>query len=326
MKIAINGFGRIGRAVFKIGLEKGINIIAINDPSPIESIVYLLKYDSVYGRYNEKITYEKDYIKIGKKKILVTHDKDPLNLPWKKLKIDVVAECTGIFTDREGAAKHITAGAKKVLISAPGKNIDKTIVLGVNDRIMNKSDILISNASCTTNCLAPVAKVLEDNFGIKKAYMTTIHAYTGNQNLVDNSHKKLRRGRAAGVNFVPTSSGATSAVEKVIPSLKGKMQGFAVRGPVACGSLVDFTVLLKKSVSVEEVNTAMKNASRKELNGILAYCEDELVSSDVIKDTHSAVFDSALTQANGNMIKVMAWYDNEWGYSCRMIDLLKKMR
>ncbi|MDA3836705.1 MAG: type I glyceraldehyde-3-phosphate dehydrogenase [Nanoarchaeota archaeon] len=326
MKVAINGFGRIGRAVFKIALEKGINVVAINDPSPIESLVYLLKHDTVYGRYNKTVSYGKGFIKVGSKKINVTHDKDPENLPWKKLKVDVVAECTGIFKDREGASKHLTAGAKKVLISAPGKDIDRTIVLGINEKTLKKTDKLVSNASCTTNCLAPVAKVLEDNFGIQSAFMTTVHAYTGDQRTLDSPHKKLRRGRAAAENFIPTSSGATTAVAKVIPSLAGKMDGLAIRGPILCGSIVDFTAILKKSVTREDVNSAMRKASRKELKGILGYSEEELVSSDIISDPRSSVLDSILTQANGKMVKVLSWYDNEYGYSCRMVDLLKLMK
>lgn len=326
MNIAINGFGRIGRAVFKIALEKGLKVIAINDLSSIETLVYLLKHDTVYGRYNKKVTYGKDFIKIGFRKIHVTHEKDPENLPWKKLNIHTVAECTGIFKDREGASKHLKAGAKKVLISAPGKDVDKTIVLGINHKTLKKTDKIVSNASCTTNCLAPIAKVLEDNFGIQKAFMTTIHAYTGDQRTLDSPHPKLRRGRAAAENFVPTSSGATTAVSKVIPSLKGKMDGLAIRGPIPCGSIVDFTVTLKKSATKEDINTAMNKASKKELKGILSYSEEELVSSDIIADPHSSILDSSLTQANGKMVKVLSWYDNEYGYSCRMVDLLKLMK
>ena len=217
-RIAINGFGRIGRSVFRIGLEKGLNIVAINDPSPIETIFYLLKYDTVYGNYDKKLVLGKNFIKVGSKKIIITNEKDPLNLPWKELKIDFVAECTGIFKDKEGANKHIIAGAKKVLISAPGKNVDRTIVLGINEKTLKKEDKIISMASCTTNCLAPVAKVLEEEFGIQKAFMTTIHAYTGDQNTLDSPHKKLRRGRAAAENFVPTYTGETTEVSELIPS------------------------------------------------------------------------------------------------------------
>lgn len=326
MKVAINGFGRIGRAVFRIGFEKGLNIVAINDPSPIEALVYVLQHDTVYGNYNKKVTYGKGFIKVGSKKIMVTHEKAPEVLPWKKMKIDVVAECSGVFNNREDAMKHIKAGAKRVLLSAPGKNADRTIVLGINEKTLKKTDKIVSNASCTTNCLAPIAKVLEDKFGIQKAFMTTIHAYTGDQKTLDAPHKKFRRGRAAAENFVPTSSGATTAVSEVIPSLKGKMDGLAVRGPVPCGSVVDFVAILKKATTVEEINAAMKKASQTNLKGILEYSEEELVSSDIIKNPYSSILDSKLTQANGNMVKVLSWYDNEYGYSCRMVDLLKLMK
>lgn len=325
-RIAINGFGRIGRAVFRIGLEKGLNIVAINDPSPIETIVYLLKHDTVYGNFEKKVTIGKGFIKIGSKKIIITHDKDPLNLPWKELRVDFVAECTGVFRDKEGANKHLLAGAKKVLISAPGKDVDRTIVLGINEKTLKKEDKIISMASCTTNCLAPVAKILEDEFGIQKAFMTTVHAYTGNQATLDSPNKKLRRGRAAAENFVPTSSGATTAVSEVIPSLKGKMDGLAIRGPVPCGSIVDFVAILNKSVTPDQINKVMKKAANGKLKGILEYSEDELVSSDVIKNSHSSIFDSKLTQANGKMVKVLSWYDNEYGYSSRMVDVLRMLR
>ena len=326
MKVAINGFGRIGRAFFKIALEKGYDVVAINDLTDVENLVYLLKFDSVYGRYEKPVSFGKDFIKVGNRKINVYSEKDPVNLPWGELKVDVVVECTGFFRDKEGAGKHLVAGAKRVVISAPGKDIERTIVLGVNDEDLRKSDKIISMASCTTNCLAPVAKVLEDSFGIEKGFMTTIHAYTGDQKLVDSPHKDFRRGRGAGVNFVPTSSGATKATAEVIPSLKGKMDGLAIRGPVATGSIVDFVVVLKKVTSIEEVNAAMKKASMGKMKGILKYSEDALVSSDVIGDSASSVFDSKLTQGNGKMVKVLSWYDNEYGYSCRLVDLLGKLK
>ncbi len=325
MKVVINGFGRIGRAVFRIALEKGYDIVAINDLTDIENLVYLLKFDSVYGRYGKNVSSGKNFIKVGNKKIDVYSEKDPENLPWDKLGVDVVIESTGFFRDREGAGKHLKAGAKRVIISAPGKNIDRTIVLGVNDKSLKKSDKIISMASCTTNCLAPIAKVLEDSFGIEKAFMTTIHAYTGGQGLVDSPHKDFRRGRTAGINFVPTSSGATSATADVIPSLKGKMDGLSIRAPIACGSIVDFVVTLKKDVTVEKVNTAIKKAASGKMKGILRYSEDDMVSSDVIRDSCSSVFDSKLTQTNGKMVKVLSWYDNEFGYSSRIVDLLGKL-
>ncbi|MCW8965346.1 MAG: type I glyceraldehyde-3-phosphate dehydrogenase [Candidatus Pacearchaeota archaeon] len=322
MKVAINGFGRIGRAVFKIALEKGINVVAINDLSDIETLVYLLKYDSVYGKYNKKVEGGKDFIKVNGKKIFVFGEKEPQNLPWKKLGVDVVVESTGFFTDKEGARKHIEAGAKRVLISAPAKNPDMTIVLGVNEKDLKKEHKIISMASCTTNCISPVVKVLNDKFGITKGYLTTIHAYTGDQRLVDAPHKKLRRGRSAGINLVPTTSGAATAVTEVIPSLKGKLDGLAIRAPVACGSICDFVAVLKKSVTEDEVNKAMKEASKK-IKNVLEYSEDELVSTDIIGNMHSSIFDSKLTKTNGNMVKVFSWYDNEYGYSNRMVDTLK---
>ncbi len=325
MRIAINGFVRIGRAVFKIALEKGYDVVAVNDLTDIENLVYLLKFDSVYGRYEKEVSFGKDFIRIGNRKVDVYSEKDPENLPWGKLGVDVVIECTGFFRDREGAGKHLKAGARRVVISAPGKDVDRTIVLGVNDKDLKKSDKIISMASCTTNCLAPVAKVLEDSFGISKAFMTTIHAYTGGQGTVDSPHKDFRRGRTAGINFVPTSSGATSATAEVIPSLKGKMDGLSVRAPIAVGSIVDFVVTLKKTVSVEDINAAVKKAANGKMKGILKYSEDDLVSSDVIGDSCSSIFDSKLTQVNGKMIKVLSWYDNEFGYSSRIVDLLGKL-
>ncbi len=326
MKVAINGFGRIGRAFFKIALEnKNIDIVAINDLTDIENLVYLLRFDSVYGRLNRKVSFGKDWIRVGRKKIRIYSEKDPLFLPWKELEIDVVLESTGFFRDKAGAGKHLTAGAGKVVISAPGKNVDRTIVLGVNDKDLKKSDRIISMASCTTNCLAPVAKVLEDSFGISRGFMTTIHAFTGGQKTVDSPHKDFRRGRTASVNFVPTSSGATSATAEVIPSLRGKMDGLSIRGPIAVGSIVDFVVTLKKSASIEDINMAIRKAASGKMKGILKYSEDKLVSSDIIGDSCSSIFDSSLTQVNGKMVKVLSWYDNEFGYSSRLVDLLGKL-
>ena len=326
MKVAINGFGRIGRAVFRIALEKGYNIVAINDLTDIENLAYLLQSDSVYGKYEKKVSHGENFIKVGNKKVAVCSEKDPLFLPWKKLKVDVVIEATGFFRDRDSASKHLKAGAKRVVISAPGKNVDRTIVLGINEKSLKKSDKIISMASCTTNCLAPVAKVLNNTFGIEKGFMTTIHAYTNDQKILDVPHKDFRRGRAAAQNFIPTSSGATKAVCEVIPSLKGKMDGLAIRGPIACGSIVDFVVTLKKSATKESINAAMKKAANGKMKGILRYSEDEMVSSDVIGDSHSSIFDSKLTQANGKVVKVLSWYDNEFGYSSRLVDLLGKLK
>jgi len=326
MKIAINGFGRIGKAFLKIALEKGLDVVAINDLVDTKTLVYLMKYDSVYGNYDKKVEAGSGFIKVNGKKILVFSEKEPENLPWKKLGIDVVIESTGLFTDKQGAMKHITAGAKKVIISAPGKNLDATIVIGVNDEILKKEHRIISNASCTTNCLAPVVKVLNDNLQIEKGFMTTAHAYTNDQRILDIPHKKLRRGRAAAINIIPSTSGAATTVAEVIPELKGKLDGLALRVPVACGSIVDFVCIVKKPTTVEQVNSLIKAASQKEMKGILEYNEDEIVSSDVIKNSASSIFDSTLTQVNGNLVKVFSWYDNEYGYSCRLVDLVKKLK
>lgn len=326
VKIAINGLGRIGRAVLKIALEKKLDVVAVNDLASIESLVYLIKYDSVYGNFEGSVEGGKDFIKINNKKIAVFAERDPEKLPWKKLAVDVVVESTGVFTDREGAGKHIKAGAKKVILSAPGKNPDATIVLGVNEKELKKEHNIISMASCTTNCLAPIVKVLNDEFGIEKGFMTTVHAYTNDQVIIDTPHKKLRRGRAGAINLIPTTSGATTSVGEVIPELKGKMDGLAIRAPVACGSIIDFVATLKKEVTREQINEVLKKASQKELKGILQYSEEELVSSDIIKNPNSSIFDSILTQANGKMIKVLSWYDNEYGYSNRVVDLIKLLK
>jgi glyceraldehyde 3-phosphate dehydrogenase len=327
MKVAINGLGRIGRLVLKSGLEDGVNFVAINDLTDPKTLAYLIKYDSVYGKYDKEVEAGKDFIKIGNKKILIFAEKDPLNLPWKKLDIDVVVESTGFFTDREGASKHLQAGAKRVVISAPAKNPDVTIVMGVNDNALKSNHKILSMASCTTNGLAPVAKVLEDEFGIVKGFMTTAHAYTSDQDLVDAPHKKLRRGRAAAINIVPTNSGATDAVIEVIPSLKGKLVGLALRVPVPSGSIVDFVAELKKEVTAEQVNNAFKKAAASgKMKGILAYTEDEIVSTDIIGTKYSSTVDGLLTMAIGNTAKVFAWYDNEFGYSHRLAEFVKKLR
>jgi glyceraldehyde 3-phosphate dehydrogenase len=326
IKVAINGFGRIGRAIFKIALENKIDIVAINDLAEPKALAYLLKFDSVYGNYDKNVEFGKDFIKVENKKINIFAEKDPEKLPWKKLGVDIVIESTGVFTDREGAGKHIQAGAKKVIISAPGKNSDITIVLGVNEKELKKEHKIISMASCTTNCLAPIVKVLNDSFGVEKGYMTTVHAYTNDQVILDIPHKKLRRGRAGAINLIPTSSGATTSVAEVIPELKGKLDGLAIRAPVACGSIVDFVAILKEPVTKEQVNQTLKSAANGKMKGILQYSEDELVSSDIIKNSNSSIVDSILTQANGNIIKVLSWYDNEYGYSTRIVDLVKLLK
>ncbi len=336
VRIAINGLGRIGRTFLRSYFErklknpndvKSIEIVAINDLSDIKTICYLIKYDSVYGRFPEKVDFIKnnkeEYIIINGKKIRFFSKPDPLDLPWNELKIDVVVDATGIFKEKEKARKHIIAGAKKVLITAPTDDSDITVVLGVNDRLIKKEHKIISMASCTTNCLAPVAKVLEDNFKIKKGFMTTIHGYTNTQNISDSYHKHLRRARAAAVNIIPTSTGATKATSKVIPSLSGKLQGLALRVPVICGSIVDFVVEVCKKTDIEEVNKKFKLASKNQLKGILDYSEEEIVSTDIIKSPFCSIVDGLLTQVQGSTIKVLAWYDNEYGYSTKLIDIIK---
>ena len=325
-RVAINGLGRIGRAVLKIGLEKGVNFVAINNRSDIPTIAYLLKYDSIYGCYKKNIETGKDFIKIEGKKIKVYSEEDPEKIPWFESKVDIVIESTGCFRDKISSRKHLLAGAKKVIISAPCENPDCTIVLGVNEDKLKKDDKIISVASCTTNCLAPVVKVLNDKFGIKKGFMTTVHAYTTSQNLLDGSSRKLRRGRAAATNIVPTTSGATASVGEVIPELKGKLDGLAFRVPVACGSIIDLVADLKKKTNVKEVNNLFKKVSKRKLKGIIRYTEDEIVSSDIIGDSHSAVIDGLSTQVLENTVKVLAWYDNEYGYSHRVIDVVKMMK
>jgi len=324
MRVAINGFGRIGRVFFRIALESGINIVAINDRSDPKTLAYLLKYDSVYGNYDKKVEAGDGFIKVGGKKIVMTSNDDPEQLPWKDLKVDVVVESTGAFRSHEGASKHLKAGAKKVLISAASKDADLMLLPGVNDKDLKPSHKIISMASCTTNCIAPIIKVLDDKFGIVKGYLTTIHAYTNNQNILDAHHKDFRRGRAGAVNIIPTTSGAAKAVEQVIPKMKGKIDGMAMRVPIACGSITDFVCTVKKSVTPEQVNAAVKAAAKKNPK-VYEYTEDEIVSSDIIANPHSTIFDAKLTRTNGNMVKILSWYDNEYGYSSRMVDVLKRL-
>ena len=326
VKVGINGFGRIGRLVTRAALnDSGIDIVAINDLTDAATNAHLLKYDSVHGVLNEKISATEDNISVDGKKIKVYKEMDPANLPWGDLGVDVVIESTGKFRDRDGASKHLSGGARKVIISAPGKSPDVTLVLGVNEDVYDKDKHhIISNASCTTNCLAPVCKVLVDNFGIARGFMTTVHAYTGDQSLLDFAHKDLRRARAAAMSIIPTSTGAAKAIGEVIPVLKGKLDGFAMRVPTADGSVVDLTVELEKEVTKEEVNAAMKaEAETSRMKGILKYTEDPIVSIDVVRDSYSSVFDALSTMAMGNLVKVVSWYDNEWGYSCRLVDLIK---
>ncbi len=325
-KIAINGFGRIGRLAFKSLIQRNnIDVVAINDLTDPATLAHLLKYDSVHGRFDGTISIDGDALVVNGKNITIYAEKEPKNLPWAQLGVEIVLESTGFFTSEEGAGGHLQAGAKKVVISAPVKGNIPTIVLGVNDDILTGNETLLSNASCTTNCLAPMAKVLDDNFGIEKGYMSTIHAYTSDQMLQDAPHKDLRRGRAAAYSIVPTSTGAAKAVALVLPHLKGKLDGIALRVPIPDGSLTDLVAVLKKDVTANEINSAMKKASENELKGIMEYTEDPIVSIDIIGNPHSCILDAKMTSANGNLVKVIGWYDNEAGYSNRAADLIERL-
>lgn len=329
VKLAINGFGRIGRNVFKIALnEPDIEVIGVNDLTDTKTLAHLLKYDSTQGKFEGEVSYDDDNLIVNGNKVKVLAEKNPININWPETP-DVVVESTGIFRKREsdkgGYGDHLKNGAKKVLLTVPAKDkIDNMIVLGVNDEDLKDSDECISNASCTTNCLAPVAKVLNDTFGIVNGFMTTIHSYTNDQSILDAPHSDLRRARSAAVSQIPTTTGAAKAVGKVIPELEGKMDGMAVRVPTPTGSLVDFVANLEKEASVEEINAAMKEAANGPMKGILEYTEDPIVSVDVIKNPCSSIFDAQSTMSNGKTVKVLSWYDNEWGYSFRVVDLVKK--
>jgi len=322
INIAINGFGRIGRLTFRaLQGSRVANVVAINDLTDNATLAHLLKFDTAHGQFDAKVSATDDYIKVNSKKVAAFSERDPKKLPWKKLKVDVVLECTGVFRTFDSASQHIKAGAKKVAISAPAKGGDvKTIVLGINDTALNKKDKVVSNASCTTNCLAPMVKVLDDNFGIESGLMTTIHAYTSDQRIQDAPHSDLRRARAAAQNIIPTSTGAAVAIGLVMPHLNGKLNGMAMRVPTITGSIVDLTCILKKDASVKTINRLFKTASSKNLKGILQYSEMPLVSSDIIGNTHSCIFDAPLTEVNGKQVKIVAWYDNEAGYSNRLAD------
>lgn len=324
-RIGINGFGRIGRNYFRAVLAQGadIEIVAVNDLTSPEALAHLLKYDSVSGRLPVSVEVVDGHLVVDGKTVTVFAERDPSNLPWGELNVDVVIESTGFFTKASDAQKHIDAGAKKVLISAPASDEDITVVLGVNDELYDPATHhIISNASCTTNCLGPLAKVLNDNFGIERGLMTTIHAYTADQNLQDGPHRDLRRARAAAINMIPTSTGAAKAIGLVLPELKGKLDGFAIRVPVPTGSATDLTVTVSREVTVAEVNAAYKAAAAEgKLAGYLVYTEDPIVSSDIVGDPASSIFDSGLTKVIGNQVKVVSWYDNEWGYSNRLVDL-----
>jgi glyceraldehyde 3-phosphate dehydrogenase len=325
VRVGINGFGRIGRNFFRAVVASGadIEIVGVNDLTDNKSLAHLLKYDSILGRLPGSVEATGDSISVGGKSFAALEERDPANLPWKDLGADIVIESTGFFTDATKAKAHVDAGAKKVIISAPAKNEDVTVVMGVNHTDYDPSaHTVISNASCTTNCLAPMAKALNDEFGIVKGLMTTIHAYTADQNLQDGPHKDLRRARAAALNMVPTSTGAAKAIGLVLPELKGKLDGYAMRVPLPTGSATDLTVELSREVTVEEVNAAVKAAAEGPMKGYLTYTEDPIVSSDIVTDPASCIFDSGLTKVFGNQVKVLGWYDNEWGYSNRLADLV----
>ena len=330
IKIGINGFGRIGRLVYKAAMQDGsFEVVGINDITDAKTLAHLLKYDSTHGRYPGEVKAEGEAIVVNGVKVPITAQRDPADLPWGELGAEIVLESTGIFATAELLHKHLSAGARKVLLTVPPK--DKTgeiklIVLGINDSELLSSDSLISNASCTTNCLAPMAKVLQESFGIVHGLMTTIHSYTNDQSTLDMPHKDLRRARSAAVSMIPTTTGAARAIGKVIPALNGKLDGLAVRVPTPNGSLTDLTAVLEKSAGVEEINAAMKSAAEGALKGVLEYTEDPIVSVDIIGNPHSCIFDAGATCAiDGDLVKVLGWYDNEWGYSCRCIDLMKKM-
>ena len=323
VKVAINGFGRIGRLTFRVLLAKdNVKVVAINDLTDTATLAHLLKYDSAHGKFMGTVSSDKDSLIVDGQQIKVTAERDPAKLPWKALGIVLVLESTGIFRNPETAGKHLTAGAQKVVISAPAKGGIKTVVLGVNNSIITPQDTLLSNASCTTNCLAPMAKVLDDTFGIEKGFITTVHAYTADQRLQDAPHSDLRRARAAATSIIPTSTGAAKAVGLVLPQLQGKLDGIAMRVPTITGSSTDFTVMLKKNATTETINAAMKTAAETSLRGIMEYTEVPIVSVDIIGNKHSCVFDAGLTAANGNLVKVVGWYDNEAGYANRAADLL----
>ncbi|MBP1654911.1 MAG: glyceraldehyde-3-phosphate dehydrogenase, type [Bacteroidetes bacterium] len=327
INVGLNGFGRIGRLVFRrMAQEGGFNVVGINDITDAKTLAYLLKYDSVHKTYPGDVRAEEGAIVVDGKRFPVLAEKDPSKLPWKALGADIVVEGTGVFTSREKLTMHLTAGARKVLLTAPAKDeIDATVVLGVNDGILTGKEQFLSNASCTTNCLAPMVKVLNDTFGVDHGFMTTIHSYTNDQRVLDLPHKDLRRARAAALSIIPTTTGAARTVGKVIPELKGKLDGFSLRVPTPDASITDFVAVLKRAATKDEINAAMKKASETTMKGILQYTEDELVSADIIGNPHSCIFDSKLTMAQGSTVKVFGWYDNEWGFSCRVVELLKKI-
>ncbi|MFN5371473.1 MAG: type I glyceraldehyde-3-phosphate dehydrogenase [Bacteroidia bacterium] len=327
IRVAINGFGRIGRMSFRAMMyHADIDVVAVNDLTDVDTLAHLLQYDSVQGKIKEKVLVESGAIRCGKHLMRIFAEKDPSSLPWKDLNIDVVIESTGFFLDKQSAGKHIQAGARKVIISAPAKEDVTTVVVGVNDHLLNASETIVSNASCTTNCAAPMIKVLDDAFGVEWGLLSTVHAYTGDQRLVDAPHKDLRRTRAAALSIIPTSTGAAKAVTLILPHLKGKLDGMAFRVPVPSGSMTDLTIQLKKQASVDAVNEAFHKASvYGALKGVLEYCTDPIVSSDIVGSTYSCIYDAALTMVMGNTVKLIGWYDNEAGYSARIADLTRIM-
>ncbi len=323
MKIGINGFGRIGRQVFRIMHERGLDVVLVNDLTDNKTLAHLLKYDSVYGRFPGEVTYDEEFIVVDGKKIHATATRNPEELPWGEMGVDVVIESTGVFRDREGAGKHLKAGAKKVIITAPAKDPDVTVVIGVNEQDLKPEHKIISNASCTTNSLAPVMKVLDEAFGVKRSMMTTVHSYTNDQRILDLPHKDLRRARAAAINIIPTTTGAAKATGIVLPQIAGRFDGAALRVPTPTGSISDITAVLAKSVTADEVNAALKAASEGELKGILGYNEEEIVLTDIVGSSYSTIVDAPFTKAIDNLVKVYTWYDNEWGYSTRVADLVE---
>ncbi|MFO7298890.1 MAG: type I glyceraldehyde-3-phosphate dehydrogenase [Actinomycetes bacterium] len=329
-RVAINGFGRIGRAVFRIIAERpesDIQVVAINDLSDDDILAYLLEYDTVMGRFDQEVEVGDGVMRVGKHEIKMLMERDPAKLPWRELDVDVVVESTGVFRDRDSLQKHLDAGAKRVILTVPSKGpIDQTVVLGVNDEELGAEDVITSNASCTTNALAPIVKVLDEAFGVRKGLMNTVHAYTNDQRLADVPHKDLRRARAATENIIPTTTGAAKAVGEVLPNMKGRLDGMAMRVPVPDGSIIDLVVELDRDVTVEEVNAAVKAAAEGPFRGIIEYTEDPIVSADVIGNPHSSIFDASSTQVlGGNLVKVFSWYDNEWGYSNRVVDLIERL-
>jgi glyceraldehyde 3-phosphate dehydrogenase len=327
VKVGINGFGRTGRLAFRAALEMGLDLdfVAVNRGDP-KTLAHLLRYDSVHGRLPYDVEVDGDFIIVGGGRLKVLYESDPEKLPWKELEAYLVIESSGKFRNREGAEKHLKAGAEKVLISAPAKNPDIMVVRGVNDHLYDHGKHhIVSNASCTTNCVAPVVKVLNDRFGIESGFMTTVHAYTNDQQILDKAHKDMRRARAAALSIIPTTSGATTATGEVIPGLKGKLDGMAMRVPVPTSSVVDFVGVMNERTTVEEVNAAFKESARKELKGILDYTDEPLVSCDYVHSPYSAVVDGPSTMVRGKLVKVLAWYDNEWGYSCRLVEMVEKM-